>query len=237
MNLILLSNDDFIEPNGVRLSGRRYKHITDVLRSKVGDELNVGIINGKIGQGRVMALKDKAVELEIACDQEPPEALPLTLMLALPRPIIVPRIISAVTAMGVKRIILFHCDRVQKSFWLSPVLKEDKLREAAILGLEQARDTILPEILIRKRFKPFVEDEIPKFIRGSKAFVAHPDFETSQPCPSIQGAVTLMIGPEGGFIPYEIEKLKTSGFTAIYLGKRILRVETAVTALITKLSL
>jgi RsmE family RNA methyltransferase len=50
----------------------------------------------------------------------------------------------------------------------------------------------------------------------------------NQPC-------TLAIGPEGGFIPYEIEKLQQAGFAGVHLGARILRVENAVTALVSRL--
>ena len=55
-------------------------------------------------------------------------------------------------------------------------------------------------------------------------------------CPHlIDDACVLAIGPEGGFIPYEVEKLEEAGFDRIHLGSRILRVETAVTAIVSKL--
>ncbi|MGF6327455.1 16S rRNA U1498 N3-methylase RsmE [Pseudomonas sp. BS3782 TE3695] len=47
--------------------------------------------------------------------------------------------------------------------------------------------------------------------------------------------VTLAIGPEGGWIPYEIDLLGKSGLQPVQLGERILRVETAVTALLARL--
>jgi 16S rRNA (uracil1498-N3)-methyltransferase len=102
------------------------------------------------------------------------------------------------------------------------------------LGLEQARDTRLPQVLLRKQFKPFVEDELPGLIKGTLALVAHPEAKT--PCPrDVKKSVTLVVGPEGGFIPYEIEKLCALGFTPVHLGQRILRVETAVTVLVSSL--
>jgi|TARA_B110000459_G_C16312713_1_gene359937 RsmE family RNA methyltransferase len=136
--------------------------------------------------------------------------------------------------MGVKKIYLINSSRVEKSFWQSPFLKPEALEEQLILGLEQARDTVMPEIFLRKLFKPFVEDELGEIVAGSKALVAHPIAAAACPVDS-QSPITLAIGPEGGFIPYEVEKLIEVGFQSVHLGPRILRVENAVPALISRL--
>ena len=235
MNLILLFKEDFIDKDRrVCLRGRRHQHVLKVHRASVGEQLCVGLCGEGIGFGKIIELNESVLVMDVAFDRSAPKALPLTLAMALPRPIVLKRILVAVSTMGVKRIILFHAKRVEKSFWRSPVLKKEHLIHQLVLGLEQARDTILPNIELRTAFKPFVEDELPGLVRGTRAFVAHPD--SHEPCPyNVNQALTLVIGPEGGFIPYEIEKLIESGCTPMSLGERILRVESVVPALISRL--
>ena len=234
MNLILLFPDDFIADTLVRLQGRRLKHVLDVHRAAVGDELVVGVLNGRIGSGKITRLDQTILEMEVRLDREPPRPLPLTLVLALPRPKVLRRVLRSVSSMGVKRLFLLNAFRVEKSFWQSPFLSSEAINEQLCLGLEQARDTVLPDAQLRKLFKPFVEDELPGLIKGTDALVAHP--HAAAPCPrGINSPVTLAIGPEGGFIPYEIDMLTACGCTPVQMGERILSVETAVPALLSRL--
>lgn len=235
MNLVLLFESDFINEKKVRLAGRRYNHILKVLKAKEGDPFTVGLAGGKIGKGEVTEINDKFLELNVSLEKEPPQPLPITLVMAVPRPKVLRRVIQSACTMGVKRIILINAYRVEKSFWQSPVLTEEKLHEQLVLGLEQACDTIMPEIEMFKLFKPFVEDVLPSMIEGTNPLVAHP--YTKDSCPSNpEGHITLAVGPEGGFIQYEVDKLIECGFKPVHLGERILRVESAVPALISKLT-
>jgi len=235
MNLILLFPDDGIDGNGrVRLRGRRLRHVLDVHRAAAGDELRVGLVGGGVGIGRVLLLTPDVLELEVHLDGTPPAPLPLTLILALPRPKVLRRVLRTASSMGVKRIILLNARRVEKSYWQSPYLGQEAMSEQLLLGLEQARDTLLPDVLLRPRFKPFVEDELPGLARSSLSLVAHP--AAAAECPrSVDRPVTLAIGPEGGFIPYEVEQFATCGFMPVRLGERILSTETAVPTFLARL--
>src|SRR5687767_12866999 len=143
--------------------------------------------------------------MRIAIERDPPKPLEVTLVLALPRPKVLNRVIASTTSLGVKRIFLINAWRVEKSYWKSPRLSEENLLMQRVLGLEQARDTILPTIDLRRFFRPFVEEELPSIIEGGRALVAHPG-GTDAITPGER--VTIAIGPEGGFIAEEIASLE-----------------------------
>ncbi len=234
MNLLLLEEGDFVAADRVRLRDRRLTYMRDVHRVEVNESLRVGRLGGQMGNGRLLRLDATEAELQVSFDQPPPAKLPVTLLLALPRPKMLRRVLQTVAAMGVPRLVLLNSYRVEKSFWQTPFLEPAAIREQLIFGLEQARDTVLPEVIIEKRFKPFVEDRLPQLAAGTFGLVGHPgDFPA---CPrAVGGSVTLAIGPEGGWIPYEVEKFTAAGLPPVQLGERILRVETAVSALLARL--
>jgi 16S rRNA (uracil1498-N3)-methyltransferase len=234
MNLILLFKDDFIDGRKVRLGGRRLKHVLEVHRASPADELCIGMLGGEVGKGRITVLTGDYLEMDVQLGLAPPPALPVTLILALPRPKVLKRTLVTASSMGVKKIILINSYRVEKSFWQSPLLKKENIEMQLVLGLELARDTVMPEVVVRPLFKPFVEDELPVVIEKTTALLAHP--QAPAECPrGLQGPTTLAVGPEGGFIPYEVEKFTSRGFLPVRMGERTLSVESAVPALLSRL--
>lgn len=234
MNLILLDKEDFINSDRVRLHGRRFEHAREVLNVSNGKILRVGLINGRTGVGTVHAVGECSLELDVILAEAPPAPLPATIILALPRPKVLKRVLQSLAALGIKRIILINTWRVDKSYWQSPALAPASLREQLLLGLEQGRDTLLPTVEMRRRFKPFAQDSLPSIAEGTCALLAHPS--SPQPCPfNIDRALTLAVGPEGGFTDYEVDLMTAAGLTPIHLGTRPLRVETAIPALIGRL--
>ncbi len=235
MNLILLEASDFRSERLVRLRDRRLEHVRDVHRARPGDVLRVGLLGGRIGTGRVLALDREALELEVSLDREPPPPSSVRLVVALPRPPSLRKLLQQASALGVKEFWLIHSERVEKSYWQSHGLAPAALRRQLLLGLEQARDTILPRVELRRRLAPFAREELPKLLDRSRGLVAHPEAE--RPCPrALPGPITLIVGPEGGFLPHEIELLCEQGAEPVAIGERILRVETAVVALLARLA-
>ena len=233
MNLLLLQPCQ-INGNEATVTGRQLEHLRSVHQLDEGSSVRVGEINGLMGTGIVKLINNQRAVLDICLDTPPPAAIPLTLIMAMPRPKMLRRCLQSISSLGVKNIFLINSKRVEKSFWQTPFLSEQAIENELILGLEQARDTVLPKVHVRKLFKPFVEDELGDVIANTKALVAHPSGTANCPI-DIQQPTTLVVGPEGGFISYEIEKLNETGVTAVTIGSRILRVETAIPALISRL--
>lgn len=233
MNIIILNPDEICNDKTV-INGRKLTHILSFIKPAVGDKLKVGVLNGLMGYGVVTGIDNISLALTLSINEQPPTPLPFKLIIAMPRPKVLNRIIQHSTSMGIKEIYIIKTWRVEKSYWDTPILENENLHRQMITGLEQGKDTKLPSIQIRKRFKPFVEDELPAIIKDTIAFVAHPVSENQ--CPrGLNKPVTVAIGPEGGFIPYEVESLQNIGFLPVSLGERILRVETALPCLVGRL--
>ena len=181
MNLVILEPDDFIAPDRVKLTGRRLEHIRSVHRASSGDELRVGVVDGKIGRGRVETIGADFVELRVFLEHDPPPPIPLHLILALPRPKVLNRTIAAAVSMGIRHIELINSWRVEKSYWDSPRISAGNLHAQSILGLEQSADTVLPTIRLHRLFTPFVRDELPVLIQDRRALVAHPEADEKAP--------------------------------------------------------
>lgn len=235
MNLILLRPDELTVDGRAVLRDRRLVHLREVLRARVGDGLCVGVEGGQIGRGTVTAIAEAAVELQVTLDQAPPPALDVVLALALPRPPTLRKVLQQATALGVKRFALFRAERVERSYFSSHGLGAAAIEGDLHLGLEQARDTITPTVEIHpEHFGRFVRERLPALGAGRTMVVAHPG--GASPCPrGPLGPVTLIVGPEGGFVPAEVAALMAVAQT-VDLGPRILRVETAVVALLARLS-
>ncbi|MEI6437552.1 MAG: 16S rRNA (uracil(1498)-N(3))-methyltransferase [Candidatus Omnitrophota bacterium] len=233
MNLILLTPSDMVSNDTVSLNGRRLKHVLEILKPKEGDTLTVGMEGGMVGTGRVISFDARSLTMRVSLTEAPPEKIPVILCIALMRPIVLKRVLLTAASMGVAEIVLFHSRQVEKSFWQSTSLAADEIREQIVLGIEQGKDTVLPKVSFHKRFKPFVEDVLPGLLKGRAGYVADPSGEPISSGVSREPAVVL-IGPEGGFIPYEVEKCREAGCRVLGLGSRILKVETAMVTVLSR---
>jgi len=241
MNIILAEAGE-VFGHRLTLTDHRAKHIVKVLRAEAGDCVRVGLINGAMGTGTLAAITKKypfSVVLDLKLS-EPPRSQPdLDLILALPRPIMLKRILSQVTALGVGTIHLINANRVEKSFWEAGILQPEEYNEHLLHGLEQAVDTRLPDVQFHPQFKPFIEDIFPSLAEKYRhCILAHPTGaeRLGQVIAGKSGPIALAVGPEGGWVDFEVKKFQDQGFCCCSIGERILKVDTAVIALHARIS-
>ena len=226
MNLLLIDPININNNQSVICEAKSW-HILNILKLETGDKIRVGIINGKIGTGKILSTVSGRVTIEIECSIKAPRHPEIQLILAMPRPKVLRRILKCISSTGIKSIYLINCLKVEKSYWQTPLLAQANVNKALISGLEQSVDTILPKIHLRRLFKPFVEDELSEIAQSTEKLIAHPN--AKNPCPaSLKNSMTIVIGPEGGFSEYEVTKFEEIDFIRVNIGQRILSVETAV---------
>ncbi len=237
MNLLLLERGEISAGGAVRLSGRRAEHLLKVLRVEPGRELRLGVIDGGRGTGRVRSVTGGEVELVAEVGDEPEPEPWIDLIVALPRPAVLHRVLQNTAAMGVGKLDLIAAWRVEKSFFGSPALGEDKIRRHLVLGAEQGMVTRLPAVRIHRLLVPFVRELEAHRSRQRasgedppRGLLAHPGTEPLEAAFPGGGRIEIAIGPEGGWIDREVETFSKAGFAPFSLGPWILRSEAAVTS-------
>jgi 16S rRNA (uracil1498-N3)-methyltransferase len=232
VNLLLVEPSE-VEGDRVVVDGRRATHLREVLGVAVGSRVRAGIVGGGVGTAEVIELGE-AVTLHLAITEPAPVPLPIEVLLAVPRPKVLTRAIEAMASFGVERITLTNAWRVDKSYLSSPRLEPEAMAHAARLGAEQGVTTHVPKLLVYRRLMELLDTRFAAPGPGLR-MIAHP---TGTPIERVVGSdipITVAIGPEGGWIERELDTFVARGFTPVSLGTPILRVETAVAAVLGQL--
>ena len=237
MNLLLFEPEDFLPDGTAAVSGRRLRQLREVIKAEPGKLCKAGVLGGMVGRAELLTIDAERAIFRFEPQQYPPPPLAVTLLCALPRPLTFAKVIHSAVTCGVKLIHFFHSAKVEKSYWQSSKLDPAAIRHEVILALEQCGDTVMPEIFFHRRFRIFVEDEIPAVVsENALRLFGSPCAVEAVPIGAAQrGPVALAVGPEGGFNEFEEQLLQGSGFRPVTLGKRILRSEFAVNSILTLL--
>lgn len=230
MNCILFEHQQHI----YRLdpADKRLEHIRGVLRARVGDCLEVGLINGPMGTATVQSLQP--LELAVRWRDRPALPADLTLLVGLCRPATVRKAVAAAATLGVRRLIFAAAQRSDPAYARASIWRDGSIRAWLIEAAEQACDSFVPDWQLAPSLPAAIEalDATAKaadpahrialdVYEGSCGFV------TALPNPG--EPVVLAVGPERGWGQADRHSLRAAGFLLTGLGPRVLRVETAIT--------
>ena len=142
------------------------------------------------------------------------------------------RLWAQLSAVGVGRIVLVNAEKVERQYFDNTWLHENIYRQELIHGLEQSGETYLPQVIIRKKLKPFIEDELNEMFEGHSRFIADPSEErTDFRLLKVKDKIVIAVGHEGGWTDFEREMFNRVGFKLVSMGRRILRSDTACVVL------
>ncbi|HEY8240343.1 MAG TPA: RsmE family RNA methyltransferase [Kiritimatiellia bacterium] len=232
MNMILLDPAE-VDARGVaRLADYRAKHLIEVLKVRPEQVVRIGLLDGPHGEGRVSRVEGNLVEMACSFEGEPPPVPQVDLLLALPRPKVMKRLWAQLAALGVGRIMLTNAEKVERNYFDTHVLEEAFYRPLLIEGLQQARDTRVPQVSVHRQFRKLVESDLADRSDGSVRWVAHPGSHASPLDTRHSTRCLLAIGPEGGWNDFEMALLEQHGFARVGMSARTLRTDTACIALL-----
>lgn len=235
MNCILFEKSEVNSDSTLSISGTRYLHIQNILKLKINDKIKIGIIEEGLGYGKILKIDNERILISYKINKiniNPPN---INIILAMPRPKVMKRLWEQLAAIGINNIFIICPQKTQKCYFESHVLRNDVYRPLLIKGLQQACDIYIPNVFIEPNFNKFIKKYIDLNLTN-KSFIADvngtsfiTDFKNDF---NRNNNFTIAIGPEGGWVKDEIKRFCDIKFIPITLGKRILKVDTAVISIL-----
>ena len=219
--------------NGAELliEGDRARYLGRVLRLRVGDEIRVFNGEGPEWSATIGGMTKNTATLQIGESFEAGTESPLKIHLVqgISRGERMDFVVQKATELGVKRITPVLTEYgVVKLDQARAEKRRDHWESVAASACEQSGRTRLPLIDTPMRLKdwfgnkPAAVDAELVLMPGAATSLTAIDTPTTKVC--------LLIGPEGGFSDMEYEDASIAGFSAVSMGPRVLRTETAAVA-------
>jgi len=219
---------------------RRAQHLRGVLRARPGQVVRAGAVRGASGRAEVLEAGERGVQLRVTLDGPSSPRPPVEIVMAVPRPKVLARVLETAASFGVARVDLVNAWRVERSYLASPRLDRDQLGAALRRGCEQGGTTWVPDIDVHPMLMPFLERAPARWPAGALRIIAHPRAGSpieSSVRPGAESTILLAIGPEGGWIDRELASFAALGFAAVSLGSAVLRVEAALAGVLAQIQL
>lgn len=212
-----------IDSDQVTVFGEEFYHAIKVTRHKIGYKLILCDNTGYDYYGMVTEIfKDSfSVKIDEKIKNDTELETPVSLFIGNNKDLDV--VVQKAVEMGVKRIVPFisqHCN--------VPSVNIDRLRKIVVESSKQTGRAVLAEVTEAVTF-----DEAINMAQNGKKIVCY-EHENKRKIEDIsfcdKAPVSIFIGCEGGFSENEIDIFKNNDFYICTLGRRILRVATAVVA-------
>ena len=219
------------------VDGAEGRHAVEVLRLAPGERVRVGDGQGTVAEGDVVSAGADGLRVAVRARLEVPAPTPeFVLVQALPKGDRGPLAVELATELGVDRIVPWPAARCVTRWRDDRVGKGvAKWRSAARAAAKQSRRPRVPEVT-----DPMTTREVCGMLADvDLAVVLHE--QARRPLSGLQipreGAIAVIVGPEGGLTDGEVVAFRAAGAEAVRLGPEVLRTSTAGAATLAALSM
>ncbi|KJP88131.1 hypothetical protein AK88_02248 [Plasmodium fragile] len=251
MNLILISLKSIRKNEAgeffFQTDERQTSHLRNILKVQLNQVVKVGVINRGKGEGVITEDNNKHYTIKlltpIHLQKSQDKYIPIDVVICIPRPKVLSKFLQQLSSVGVQKIIIVFSEFANKSYESSKILKNEEIKNALQLGLEQAMCTQFPHIFIHYSFSSFVMNIDRYSDENTIKLCAHTEVRGSDSCVEREilcterGKILLMVGCERGFSDLEIYLIRKLQFRFFNLTERILKCETALLVIIGQLLL
>lgn len=232
--------DDQINDNKIYIVGEDVNHISNVLRMKVGDEFQV--CNSDTTENYNVEIKSFEKE-KIICSiinkmkSEAESDINLKIFQGIPKSDKMELIIQKSTELGIKELIPVDMERcVSKISGKDEKKKIDRWQKISEVAAKQSGRDMIPKIHNVIKINDIVKvisdfDMMIVPYEKAERYSFKDAIKEIKEYDKSNINIGIVIGPEGGFEPSEVEQLREAGAKIVTLGKRILRTETVALAM------
>jgi 16S rRNA (uracil1498-N3)-methyltransferase len=227
-----------IQGDAVTITGPLARHLAGALRQREGDRLTVVAEGGRRYRIVLVEATTRRVcgrVVEPLADEAPP-ALRVTLAQAILKGDRMDAVLQKATELGVDRIVPLITRRTVVRPKQDRASRQTERWQAIVLEASQQSERVtVPHIDDTQPLAPWLRsgsgDHSMRWVLGERETQRLFRTELTQRAPGTEAS--LVVGPEGGFDPDELEQARAAGFVVVSLGRAILRAETAGVAALT----
>jgi 16S rRNA (uracil1498-N3)-methyltransferase len=223
-------DEDLREGAVARITGGDFRHLVQVRRVKTGDAVSLRSRDGTLFNGWIASIGDDSLTVDVSSPSNSLPDLPrVTLALSLLKHGNFELVLQKAVELGVEKIIPVTTERTVVDLKGKSGGKLERYRKIADEAAKQSMRSSLPEVDDVHDFNSLMDSSESYQLK----IIAHP----SPGSPGFREIVSrngggvsesmILVGPEGGFSPCEIERAEAAGFLRVNFGSTQLRAETA----------
>ncbi|HOB57702.1 MAG TPA: 16S rRNA (uracil(1498)-N(3))-methyltransferase [Rhodoglobus sp.] len=214
----------------ISITGAEARHAVTVSRLGVGESISIGNGAGLVVAGVVVSAEHTELVVEVSAVTEVPRATPAVFLAqALAKGDRDELAVQVATELGVDGVIPWTAAR-SISRWEGAKVAKGRDRWAAVVR-EASKQSVrpwLPDVLDLVTTKQLARLASTDQAEGVRMLVLEPTAATPLSALDFDGRdLVLVVGPEGGITPQELDALSAAGADIVRLGDEVLRTSTA----------